>query len=110
MKMVTADGRGYGAKKTAPVAPQAAAASGRPKVWIGMSYALLVLGGWLGLHRLYNRMPIIAFAQALFSVYVLIEFGSMASFFLGILLLGWLVADAFAIPKWVAERAVSNPA
>ncbi len=100
MRMMTADGRGYASKKPEP-AKKPSGPEPRPRLWMTVSFFLLVLGGWLGLHRLYNRQPIIAFAQALFSVYVLLDFGSMTSFYLGILLIGWLIADGFAIPKWV---------
>jgi TM2 domain-containing membrane protein YozV len=104
MRMVTAEGRGYsntkkGAGKLVDGTPD------RRRVWMTVSYALLICGGFLGLHRLYNRQPIMAFAQALFSVYVLLEFGSWTSLYLAVLLVAWLVADGFAIPKWIARRA-----
>jgi TM2 domain-containing membrane protein YozV len=102
MRVVSADGRGYTTKQKAP---EPTGPIARPKLWTTMSYTLLALGGFLGLHRLYNGQPIIAFAQALFSVYIFLDFGTYVSFYLAILLVGWLIADAVAIPKWVESRA-----
>jgi TM2 domain-containing membrane protein YozV len=102
MRMVSADGRGFAAKKAAPQKAASGPAE-RPKLWLTVSYVLLVVGGYVGLHRLYNRQPIIAFAQALFSVYIFLNFGSMISLYLAILLLAWLISDAVAIPKWTAQ-------
>jgi TM2 domain-containing membrane protein YozV len=106
MRMVTADGRGY-SNKSAEAAKGAQAPVDRSRSRLTISYVLLVLGGFLGLHRLYNRQPVMAFAQALFSVYVLLEFGSWTSMYLAVLLVAWLIADGFSIPKWVAARAAS---
>ncbi len=99
MRMVTAEGRGFAAKKAVETKP-VAKPDDRSRLWLTISYLLLVLGGPLGLHRLYNRQPVLAFAQAMFTVYVLLDFGSWTSIYLGILLVGWLIADAMAIPKW----------
>jgi TM2 domain-containing membrane protein YozV len=106
MRMMTADGRGYGSKK--PAATETAKGSAdRPRMWMTVSYVLLAAGGIFGLHRLYNRQPVIAFAQALFTVYILLDFGSWTSLYLGVLLLAWLISDAFQIPKWVAARSAA---
>jgi TM2 domain-containing membrane protein YozV len=103
MRMVTAEGRGYASK--GPAKPEPPKASDRTGTWMMISYVLLLIGGPLGLHRLYNRQPVFAFAQALFSVYILIDFGTWTSLYLAILLVAWLISDAFQIPKWVAARA-----
>jgi TM2 domain-containing membrane protein YozV len=106
MRMVTVDGRGYG-KKT----PEPSKETGdKPKVWLVVSYVLLALGGIFGLHRLYNRQPIMAFAQALFSVYILLDFGSWISLYLGVMLVAWLVSDAVSIPKWIEAKVAARAA
>jgi TM2 domain-containing membrane protein YozV len=103
MRMVTADGRGYASKKPEPAKPEPQA-GGASSLRLTLSYVFLLAGGVVGLHRLYNGQPIFAFVQALASAYILLEFGTMASLYVGIILLAWLIADAFAIPKWVAGR------
>jgi hypothetical protein len=108
MRMVAADGRGFAGSKPAKVENNASAApekADRRSLWLALSYVFLVVGGVFGLHRLYNRQPVLAFGQALFSVYVFLDFGSHTSVFLGILLIGWLIYDAVMIPKWIAARA-----
>jgi TM2 domain-containing membrane protein YozV len=104
MRMVTADGRGYGKKAPEPTKENA----DRPKAWLVISYVLLVFGGIFGLHRLYNRQPVMAFAQALFSVYVMLDFGSWISLYLGVMLVAWLISDGFSIPKWIEARAAAR--
>ena len=70
------------------------------RLHLAISYTLLAFLGVFGAHRLYNRQFIIGAAQALFSVYFLMMFGTWTSVYLGILLLGWLIMDAVHLPSW----------
>jgi TM2 domain-containing membrane protein YozV len=105
MRMVTADGRGFATRKSDPATLEPAASPEVSRARLVLSYVLLVIGGVFGLHRLYNGQPVLAFAQALFSIYILLDFGTMTSLYLGIILAAWLIADGVSIPKWVAARA-----
>jgi TM2 domain-containing membrane protein YozV len=88
-----------------PAKPGPAKTTDRTKLWLGLSYLFLVFGGFVGVHRLYNGQPIMAFAQALFAVSAFMYYGSAVGFYLIIVLVGWLISDAFAIPRWIQRAA-----